>query len=95
MPMCIAGYRTKKAIFSSACSDCHYLIGNIDGPRLQDMMAMRSTQWIYNYLTDRKFRENDALHQRIKKAFDGAECPLFLSLTKQDVVALSYYIASQ
>jgi hypothetical protein len=84
-----------KPIFITNCLRCHQLAGNVDGPRLQDMIAARSTDWFYRFFTDRKHMGNDAFLDQMKKEFNNLECPEFKNLTKEDIVALVYYIEYQ
>ena len=39
--------------------------------------------------------QNDSFHQKMKRAFDNPECPEFKNLTKEQAVALVYYVESQ
>ena len=81
-----------KTVFVANCVKCHTLAGNVDGPKLQDMIATRSTDWLYRFFTKRKQMEKDAFHEKLKSAFNNYECPEFKNLTKEDIVALDYYI---
>jgi hypothetical protein len=83
-----------KSLFMSNCSACHSLAKIVDGPRLQEMAAARTIDWLYKYLTDRKSTANDPVHQKIKKAFNDLECPEFRHLTKEEIVAIAFYIDS-
>jgi hypothetical protein len=82
-------------VFMSNCARCHSLFKNVEGPRLQDMMAMRSTDWLYLFFTQRKQMGKVTFHEKFKNEFNNLECPEFKNLTKEDIVALEYYVEFQ
>jgi hypothetical protein len=84
-----------KVLFRELCQACHSMQRHVDGPRLRDLMEVRSADWIFRFFTDRKEMQNDRFHQQMKREFDNRECPEFKNLTKEQAVALEYYIESQ
>jgi hypothetical protein len=79
-------------VFLNNCAKCHSLSKDMEGPRLQDLMAMRSMDWIYRFFVDSKQIAGDTIHEKLKKAFNNLECPEFKNLTRADIVGVVYYI---
>jgi hypothetical protein len=81
-----------KLVFINNCVVCHSLSKNVEGPRLEDMIAMRSTDWLYRFFEDREHMKRDAFHEQMKKEFNNLECPENKNLTRADIVAVVYYV---
>lgn len=80
--------------FIAECRVCHGL-RHVDGPRLRDFVDTRSADWLYRFFTDSAFRAKDKLHQSWKRQFNNMECPEIRTMTREDAVAVYYYIKSQ
>jgi hypothetical protein len=83
-----------KALYLSLCSSCHAASGRFEGPTIQNMIAARSPDWLYRFFTDASGRSTDSFHQKMKRAFNNVECPT-MKMTKQQAVAIFYYIKSE
>lgn len=84
-----------KALFVANCQACHTIRGQVEGPRLQDLIATRNANWLYGFFTDKGLRAGDLLHQEMKKAFHNVDCVEIDDMTRSQAVALFYYIKSQ
>src|ERR1700733_2521977 len=84
-----------KALFVANCQACHTMRGQVEGPRIQDLIVTRNADWLYRFFTDKGFRARDHFHQEMKKAFNDVDCAEIDHLTKPEAVALFYYIKSQ
>lgn len=83
------------SLFMVNCLACHRLNEIVEAPSLQDLLGYRDADWLYRFFTDQNFRAKDGLHQQLKRAFNNRECIMLDKLTKEDAVALFYYIRSQ
>jgi hypothetical protein len=84
-----------KALFVANCQACHTMRGQVEGPRIQDLIVTRNVDWLYRFFTDKSVRASDHFHQEMKKVFDGVDCVEIDHMTKPEAVALFYYIKSQ
>jgi hypothetical protein len=84
-----------KALFIANCQACHIIRGQVEGPRIQDLIVTRNADWLYRFFTDKGLRACDRFHQEMKKAFNDVDCVEIDHMTKSQAVALFYYIKSQ
>ena len=83
-----------KILFYSNCASCHSIYKNLTGPALNGLINRRSSEWIYQFLTDRKKVQNDSLYRALRSNYDY-DCLEFSSLTKEDVELIVDYIQNQ
>lgn len=83
-----------KSLFVTNCQACHSMKGQIEGPRIQDLIVSRNADWLYRFFTDKELRAHDRFHQEMKKTFNDVECVEIDHMTKAEAVALFYYIKS-
>ena len=85
---------TGRTLYSQNCASCHAVHKTLTGPALADRVKVRSDDWIYKFLTDRKKIGKDTLNENLRKQF-GLACYTFPSLTKEDVTLIVEYIKSK
>ncbi|MBN9385450.1 MAG: c-type cytochrome [Chitinophagaceae bacterium] len=42
-----------KMLFVANCQACHTMRGQVDGPRIQDLIVMRNAEWLHRFFTDK------------------------------------------
>ncbi len=83
-----------KMLFYNNCASCHSIYKDMTGPALNEIISRRSSEWIYQLLTDRKKVQNDSLYKTLSSKYDY-HCLEFSSLTKEDVELIVDYIKNQ
>lgn len=83
-----------KTMFQQNCASCHAIHKVILGPPLDEVVAKRSTDWIYKFVTDSISVANDTAYIPIRRQY-GDHCLQFPSLTKQDIELLVDYVKSR
>jgi len=85
---------TGRTLYSQNCASCHAVHKTLTGPALIERIEVRSTDWIYRFLSDRKNIGKDTINEELKKKF-GLACYEFPNLTKEDVSLIIDYIKSK
>jgi hypothetical protein len=83
-----------RTLFYAYCQSCHSVDKIVEGPPIENLVADRSEDWIYNFLTNRKSVASDSLYQGRVKIY-GLHCAEFSNLSKQDVAQIIGYIKGQ
>jgi hypothetical protein len=81
-------------LFSQNCASCHAVHKTLTGPALTERIEIRSLDWIYTFLTERKKIVKDTINEELHRKF-GLACHQFPSLTKEDVSLIVEYIKSK
>ena len=83
-----------KKLFYSNCASCHSIYKDMTGPALNGIINRRSSEWIYQFLTDRKKVQNDSLYKALSSKYNH-QCLEFSSLTKEEVELIVDHILNQ
>ena len=77
-------------LFKSNCAPCHKVFIDFTGPSLFNLFDIRSREWLYQFLTNRKLFKSDSVHIKFIKQF-GFKCLEFPALSKDKVYAIYNY----
>jgi hypothetical protein len=85
-------YGTGKALVMAKCAGCHTMNRNSEEPALKDLMQDRSTDWLFNFFTNRKLVATDSMHVKLKEEFNNHECMEFPDFTKEEIELIRNYV---
>lgn len=75
---------SSKMLFIHYCISCHSIQKDLTGPALSRFLDIRSVDWMYVFLTNRKQLVRDSLNQANLLQYK-AECMEFPELTRRQV----------
>jgi hypothetical protein len=80
-----------RTLYYYYCQACHAVNKIVDGPRIEELVENRSTDWIHKFLTNRKAVASDSLYQARVELY-RVHCFEFTNLSKQDVEQIVGYL---
>ncbi len=81
-------------LFQNSCATCHHSYRDEEfatAPALYPRFQLRTTEWIHQFLTNRKLVQTDTSFIRLNKQYEY-NCLEFQNLTKQDVKTIKNYL---
>ena len=83
-----------RTLFYANCAGCHHPHKKLTGPPLKEISEERSTEWIYQFLTNRKSFVVDSTYNA-RLAEYQVDCIEYSLLTKNDVTQIVEYIKTK
>lgn len=80
-----------RTLYINNCASCHAVHKKLTGPALAQRVNIRSSEWVYRFLTNRKSMGNDTVNVELRKEF-GISCTEFPKLTREQVEQIYDYI---
>lgn len=79
-----------KALFTQNCASCHHPLKEGTGPPFKDIRQRHNIDWVYNYVTNKKNRnESDCVEHKYDNEL---ECAEFTYLKKEEVEAIFNFV---
>lgn len=83
--------QTRRGLYKTTCATCHGITKKLGGPPLNQVIPLRSSSWIYTYLTNRDRIEKDSLQKELLQEY-RLSCSQYPEFTQARFDSIYNYI---